>query len=304
MKEPIDFLGYMSLHVIRLQEENRYGTAHVYHSAYRRLSGYWGDRRLEFRSITPAWLSSFQHFLRESGLQWNTISTYLRMIRAVYFRAVDEGIAPYHARLFHGVYTGTRVTVKRAIGEQPLRRLCTPVSGSPGLETARVTFLLLFMLRGIPFVDIAYLRRCDLDGDRLTYRRRKTGATLTVRVEPAAMELIRRLRNPDPSSPYLFPFILHPGRNEYGQYCNALRCFNYRLKQLSRLLGMPCCLSSYSARHSWATIANNHAYHYELIRDAMGHSSVKVTETYFKQADEGKIDAMNREIVGSLMVGS
>ena len=146
------------------------------------------------------------------------------MLRATYFRAVDEGMAPYQPRLFKGVYTGTKVTVKRAVDEDVFRRLDTPVADE-SLESARLLFLLLFMLRGMPFVDIAYLRHCDLHDNVIVYRRKKTGAWLTVRVEAKAMEIIRSLRNADGASPYLFPLIHHPGKDEYRQYQNALRGF-------------------------------------------------------------------------------
>ena len=137
--------------------------------------------------------------------------------------------------------------MKRAVGEETFRRLSAPVDDE-SLESARCLFLLLFMLRGIPFVDIAYMRRCDMHGNVIAYRRRKTGAWLTVRVEPEAMELIRRLKNPDESSPYLFPFISRPGNNEYRQYQNALRHFNYCLGRLARDMSGVEGLSSYSAR--------------------------------------------------------
>ena len=158
-------------------------------------------------------------------------------------------------------------------------------------------FLLLFMLRGIPFVDIAFLRRCDLEGDILTYRRRKTGAWLTVRIEPEARKLIQALQSTDTESPYIFPFIRYPGTDEYRQYQHALRIFNWNLKRLSGLMGQKVALSSYSARHSWATLANFCDYQQELISNAMGHSSVKVTETYFQRHSDDRIHAMNRGIL-------
>ena len=223
-----NLFAYMASVVSQLKEERRMGTAHVYQSTLRRVMEFEGEETLDFKDLTPAWLKSFQDHLLDSRLQWNTVSTYMRMLRAIYFRAVDDGVAPYRSRLFKGVYTGTKVTVKRAVGEETFRRLSAPVDDE-SLESARCLFLLLFMLRGIPFVDIAYMRRCDMHGNVIAYRRRKTGAWLTVRVEPEAMELIRRLKNPDESSPYLFPFISRPGNNEYRQYQNALRHFNYCL---------------------------------------------------------------------------
>lgn len=288
---------FMAEVVANLRQEGRMGTAHIYQSTCNRVNEFMQGRPLAFSDVTPEWLSSFQMFLLARQLRWNTVSTYMRMLRAVYFRAVDAGIAPYRSRLFNGVYTGTERSVKRAVGADVFRRLQEPLSTDHNLESARMLFLLLFMLRGIPFVDIAFMRRCDLNGDVISYRRRKTGSSLTVRVEPKAMELIRQLQNKDKNSPYLFPCIQCPGSDEYRQYQRALRTFNYRLYKMSKLLGDAGLLSSYTARHSWATIANYQNYQTELISNAMGHSSVKVTETYFKKHTDERIDEMNRGIL-------
>ncbi len=289
---------YMAALVVQLEREERMGTAHVYRSTLNRVLDFTKGVPLAFDKVTPLWLKSFQNYLIKRRLHWNSISTYMRMLRAVYFRAVDAGQAPYRPRLFKGVYTGTRVTVKRALDEQVWRRM---EETCPGVEhevdRARMLFLLLFMLRGIPFVDIAYLRRCDLQGDVIMYRRRKTGTWITVRVEPKAMSLIEKLKNPDESSLYLFPFLSQTGAGAYRQYQNALRNFNACLNRLRLAAGISQPLSSYCARHSWATIANYRNYQQELICNAMGHSSVKVTEPYFKQHTEEQIGTMNKEIL-------
>lgn len=293
--------AYMAVLVRQLEEEGRMGTAHVYRSTLRRIVDFTGGRPLPFGAITPYWLKSFQNYLLGRQLHWNSISTYMRMLRAVYFRAVDAGLAPYRPRLFKGVYTGTRVTVKRAIDEQVLRRLHVPrPDAGRELERARMLFLLSFMLRGIPFVDIAYLRKCDLQGDMLEYRRRKTGVWMTVKVEPEAMRLIEHLKTRNADTGYLFPFIDKTGTEAYRQYQSALRTFNGRLKRLGGIVGLSESLSSYCARHSWATIANYHDYHQELISNAMGHSSVKVTETYFRRHTDERIGRMNREILSQV----
>lgn len=303
MKKPEpDFLDYMSTIISSLRASERMGTAHVYQSTLNRIKDFIKGTSLSFADITPQWLISFQEHLLRSLLHWNTISTYMRAMRAVYNRAVDAGMAPYRPRLFKGVFTGTKVRVKRALDEQSICRMGQPVEGEveAGVDTARQMFLLLFVLRGIPFVDIAYMRRCDLQGSLLTYRRRKTGAWLTVRVEPEAMQLIERLKNPDADSPYLFPFISGTGAEAYRQYTNALRRFNYQLKRLEKLMGGGVRLSTYAARHSWATIANFCNFQPELICNAMGHSSVKVTETYFKRYADERIHEMNRSILSTV----
>ena len=207
------------------------------------------------------------------------------MLRATYFRAVDDGLAPYQPRLFKGVYTGTKVTVKRAVDEDVFRQLNAPVADE-SLEFTRLLFLLLFMLRGMPFVDIAYLRHCDLHGNVIVYRRKKTGAWLTVRVEAEAMKIIRNLRNTDKTSPYLFPLIHHPGKDEYRQYQNALRSFNYHLKKLGECIKGVAGLTSYTARHSWATIALNKAgIDKYIVHAALNHidDAMKVTDIYIER---------------------
>lgn len=300
MKKPYDFIAYMADLVERLEKECRFGTAHVYKATLCRLHHYCGQRPLRFSEVTPGWLRGFQNYLLKRRLRWNTISTYLRMLRAVYLRAVDERKAPFRPRLFREVFTGTRSECKRAVEEETLRRLRRSPQDNPRLERARQLFLLLFMLRGIPFVDIAYLRRCDLRGDVLVYRRRKTGADLQVKVEEPARAIIQHLQDTDPHSLYLFPFVRSQGRKGYRQYQNALRTFNKSLKELAASTGCPESLSSYSARHSWATLANYKNYQQELIRNAMGHSSVKVTETYFKSYANEQIDRMNRHLMESV----
>ena len=151
-----NFFGYMASVVSYLEEEQRHGTAHVYRSVLRRVIEFEGLDVLEFNDLTPLWLRSFQEYLLSRQLHWNTISTYMRMLRATYFRAVDDGLAPYRPRLFKGVYTGTKVTVKRAVDEDVFRKLSTPVADER-LESTRLLFLLLFMLRGMPFVTFTIM---------------------------------------------------------------------------------------------------------------------------------------------------
>ena len=173
-----DFMVFMSSVIIRLRNMERMGTLHVYQSTQNRIADFMGDRSLSFEEINPLWLQAFQAYLLGRGLNWNTISTYMRVIRAVYYRAVDEGEAPF-----------------QPLSERTLRSLQTPISSSPDLDYTRCLFLLLFMLRGIPVVDIAYMRRCDLKESKLTYRRRKTGTWMNVHIEPEAQRLIARLQS-------------------------------------------------------------------------------------------------------------
>lgn len=157
----------------------------------------------------------------------------------------------------------------------------------------------MFLLRGLPFVDLAYLRKSDLRDNVITYRRRKTGRPLSVTLTPEAMNLLKKYMNPDSSSPYLFPLLNSREGTEaaYREYQLALRSFNQQLTLLGELLGLDDRLSSYTARHTWATTAYYCEIHPGIISEAMGHSSITVTETYLKPFRNKKIDEANKQIV-------
>ena len=157
-------------------------------------------------------------------------------------------------------------------------------------------FVLMFLLRGLPFVDLAYLRKSDLHDNVITYRRRKTGRPLSVTLTREAMVLLKRYMNRDSSSPYLFSLLeSREGTKEaHREYQLALRSFNQQLLLLGQLLGLGDRLSSYTARHTWATTAYYCEIHPGIISEAMGHSSITVTETYLKPFRNKKIDEANQ----------
>ena len=286
-----------------LQMEGNFGTAHVYRSSLNAIIAYCGKEDFTFYEVSPEWLKGFEVHLRSRGCSWNTVSTYLRTFRAVYNRAVDLRKAPYVPHLFRSVYTGTRADHKRALCEEDIKKVFARLSqafvGSPSLRKAQELFILMFLLRGLPFVDLAYLRKSDLRDNVITYRRRKTGRTLSVTLTAEAMILVKRYMNRDSSSPYLFSLLKsREGTPEaYREYQLALRTFNRQLMLLGELLGLGDRLSSYTARHTWATTAYYCEIHPGIISEAMGHSSITVTETYLKPFRNKKIDEANRQVV-------
>ena len=158
------------------------------------------------------------------------------------------------------MYTGTRADHKRALCDDDMKKVFCKLSQSsgvsPNMRRAQELFILMFSLRGIPFVDLAYLRKSDLRDNVITYRRRKTGRPLSVTLTPEAMILVKKYMNRDSSSPYLFPFLeSREGTKEaYREYQLALRSFNQQLMLLGELLGLGDKLSSYMAKHNQFSI--------------------------------------------------
>ena len=301
-----NFVAFMKKVAYGLQSSGNFGTAHVYRSTLNAFTAFIGCNHLPFRKVTPDLVKHFETHLRGRGCSWNTVSTYMRTLRAVYNRAVDLNSAIYVPHLFKHVYTGTRTDKKRALEKNDMAmfiKKCPESSLVTGdMLKAQGLFTLMFLLRGLPFVDLAYLKKSDLTGNVITYRRRKTGRLLVVTLVPEAMALVKKYMNNDPASPYLFTFLTSPEGTEeaYREYQLALRHFNNQLVLLQRVLGMESGISSYTARHTWATMAYYCEVHPGIISEAMGHSSITVTETYLKPFKNKKIDEANQKIISFL----
>lgn len=262
----------------RLAEElnlsGRYGTSRAYMSSVRRFIRFAENADFPFKELTPALLKEYEQYLFAQGCKRNSVSLYMRMLRSICNQALSAGERDIPSGLFDHVFTGTDSCNKRAVSVSIIRRLCELDLGlcDPVLSFARDLFLLCFYLRGIPFVDLAYLRKSDIRGDTLRYRRKKTNVLLTVMLEPCALAILRKYASMSRDSPYLLPILSKGGGEGYRQYQSALRSFNNHLRALSQLLGLRENLTSYVARHSWATAAYREGVPVSVISECLGHS--------------------------------
>ena len=269
------------------------------------------------------------------GLSLNTISTYMRNLKAVYNRLTYEKVLPYNAKLFDDVYTKVESQTKRALeAEQMNTLLHADFEKLPkGVQCALAYFLLMFLFRGMPFIDLAYLRKQDVKGNKIVYSRHKTRRQMTVRIPKEAEGLMEEFRNKNPDSIYLFPILdvessmdgwnrkdrkngksgknrkdgqggngekMKKDKELYTAYLRVLRNFNRKLERIAALLLPGVKLSSYTPRHTWATLAFHSGVSIGIICKALGHSSIKVTETYLKPFENEKVDAVNDELIISV----
>lgn len=305
-----DLKDFMLSVIESLESEQRFGTAHVYRSSLRAFTLYWSSSkslhlpmRLHLVFTSPV-LLGFEKYLKGCQLSMNTVSTYIRMLRAVYHRALRVKKVSYVPGLFDRLYTGTRADVKRALLPSEMARLLSSSALLNGeLLEAHRWFSLLFLLRGMPFADLSRLRKCDYHNGIISYSRQKTGRCLAVSVPKEAEPLLRACIDHNAESPYLLSIlggseVCEPGsRSEYLRYQQVLRIFNRCLGRLSNVLGLGCKLSSYTARHTWATLAFRKKCPVGVISNALGHSSIKVTETYLKPFELEELDKTNRMII-------
>ena len=292
-----------------LKREGKFPAMHVYACTLRSYEKFSAEERhpknttasLSMQEIfTPERLKEYEDWLVGQQSSPNTISTYMRTLQAVYNRWMSPGIEGYNPVLFKDVYTKVESRTKRALTAEQMEQLRNTDFSVLTLRQQQVLtyFLLMFMLRGMPFIDLAHLRKSDLRNRRITYRRHKTGKLMVVDVPPDAMRLLQKYRDKTDSE-YLFP-LLHGGlfmEEHHHRYQETLRHFNRELARLMKQLLPGVSVSSYTARHTWATLAYHNGVPVGLISQSLGHSSIRVTMTYLKPFDAEVIDRINRQVI-------
>ena len=292
-----------------LKREGKFPAMHVYACTLRSYEKFCAEERhpknttasLSMQEIfTPERLKEYEDWLAGQQSCPNTISTYMRTLQAVYNRWMSPGIEGYNPVLFKDVYTKVESRTKRALTAEQMEQLRNTDFSVLTLRQQQVLtyFLLMFMLRGMPFIDLAHLRKSDLRNRRITYRRHKTGKLMVVDVPPDAMRLLQKYRDKTDSE-YLFP-LLHGGlfmEEHHHRYQETLRHFNRELARLMKQLLPGVSVSSYTARHTWATLAYHSGVPVGLISQSLGHSSIRVTMTYLKPFDAEVIDRINRQVI-------
>ena len=295
--QDISFFTLFDEQIEKLKKDGNLRTAETYAAALNKLRRFREGEDLKPSEITPELMESFQNWLKNHHLSMNTISFHMRKLRAVYNKAVEQGLtADLHP--FRRVYTGIAKTSKRAITINDLKRIKNLNLDDPMLEYARDMFLFSFYTRGMAFVDMAYLRKSDVDGGLLTYRRKKTGQQLTIRWERSMQEIAQRY--PSKSGYYLLPIIHTQNGKERNQYRHVQTLINESLKTVGEIAKINHKLTMYVARHSWASIARQMGVPLNVISHGMGHSNEKTTEIYLKSVDMTIVDEANRNIMQQL----
>ena len=246
--------------------------------------------------INSELLLSYEYYLKVKGVSPNTISFYMHRLRAVYNRAVEQGLIEQRFP-FRKVKTSIEKTVKRAIPIKYIRKLKSlDLRNNPSLAFARDMFLFSFYTRGMSFIDIAYLQKKDLRNNVLTYRRKKTGQKLHIHWE-MCMQQIVDLYHADDGIQFMFSIIDDPQKDCRRQYQNALTRINRNLKKLGEEIGLDVPLTMYVARHSWATTAHNEGIPLAVISEGMGHDNEKTTQVYLASIENSVVDKANRKII-------
>jgi len=221
---------YIRQQIARLKRLGKIRTSETYTAALRRFNSFMNDKEVLFDQLNADLIAEYEAYLKGRGNSPNTISFYMRILKAVYNRAVEDGLTEQRYP-FRSVYTGVEKTLKRAISLNDLKRIKgLDLSLKPNLDFARDMFLFCFYTRGMSFIDMAYLKKKDLQDGVLSYRRRKTGQQLFIKWERCMQEIVDKY--PVNETEYLLPIITEQNKDYRKQYANELHRVNHLLKKI------------------------------------------------------------------------
>lgn len=292
------FLLFIDRETERLRKQRKPSTCSNYMTARRSLETFLGGEDIAMERVSPALIEDYSSWLSARGVCPNTISCYMRSLRFMYNTAVKRK-RTRQQNPFRNVFTGNEKTRKRALTKDEMRRIegIKPADGT-FTSLARDIFMFSFYAMGMPFTDIAALKKSQISNGVITYRRQKTGQEVKVGIEPCMTRIMKRHCRED--SEYVFP--LHKGLQgtPHRAYEKLLNRYNRALNAVAEQAGIHGKLTSYVARHTWASMAYHSNVPLNVISQAMGHATPRTTLIYIKELDDRIVMKANRKILNKI----
>lgn len=283
--------------IVKKEKMQCIGTKSNYVSATNRFMEFRGNEDLTFSQMTSEMMEMYQAWLWNRGVGQNTVAFYLRTLRTLYNKAVEAGQAPPND-IFSHVQTANVRTAKRAITVKEIRKIeKLDLPRGFSLDKARDLFLISFYLRGMAFVDMAFLKKTDLKCSMVNYNRRKTHQNLNIEWMKPMQTIIDKYAEQTKDSPYLLPILTGKESSPYTAYRKVEHNTNYNLKKIGEMVGLKIPLTTYVARHTWASVALHMNIPIATISEGMGHNSFKTTQIYLQSLDMATINEANARII-------
>lgn len=301
--EKVTFKSYADKLIIKMMEINKTGNALVYQTALNSFLSFCGDT-IEFQKIDYSLLDQYSHFLTKNGLRLNTISNYFRTLKAIYNKAIKDKVIERSYYPFHDITIKSELTTKRAILVDDIMRMnFAAATISKAQQRALNYFLLSYYLIGMSFTDLAYLKSENIIQGRVVYRRKKTHKNYSVKLFPRAEEILCSFQ--DEKSKYLLPILSNDLEEDSLRAKRTIQQWikttNKHLKRLARESNIQSSVTTYVARHTFATTAKKLGYSNELIAEALGHEyGNKITNIYLDAFDREIVDEMHFKVVSRM----
>jgi hypothetical protein len=270
-------------YIQELESANRLRYADMYKCTMHSLIKFNKHLDIPFSDMDTIWLKRYEVWLQSQGLAINTLGTRFRHLRVIYNFAIEEKIVKSEYYPFNSFKVSklSQTTAKRSIQKGEILSVLN-YQGQTPLECLAIDlFTFSYLAAGINFGDIARLTKDNILENRLIYIRKKTQKQIKVSLQEQAIKLIQKYSMPD--NPYLFPILSNFHKTEQqkvNRIHKIIAKVNKSLKEIGERLNIPIDLTTYVARHSFATVLKRSGVNTSLICEALGHSSERVTQIY------------------------
>ncbi len=279
------------------------GNARAYKDVKNSFFKFNKNKNILFRDITPKLLDKYEVYLRNKNNTDGGISIKMRTIRALYNYAIKMGEANIQNYPFR-VYKISKLkgkNVKRALTVTEFKKFeSLDLNEYPHLTDTKYMFLFSFYLRGINYVDMMKLEWKNIQDGKIHYKRSKTGKLFVIKILEPVQRILDYYKAQNRSTPYVFPILtkvgLEPMQIEYRKD-KMLKVFNRELKEIASIQGIDKNITSYVARHSYATIMKYIGVSTDIISESMGHANLDVTNSYLKEFENDIIDDANDKLL-------
>ncbi|MBQ3026878.1 MAG: site-specific integrase [Alistipes sp.] len=295
---------FLDRHIEELLHEDRIGNAKTFKELRTSLQNFSDSLDFHFSEMNANWLQRYEHWLRiERRYCGNSISIRMRSLRTLYNRAIDEGLVRRDKYPFDQIKVGRlrEDTAKRSLTkEDVLRVIRCDTSGltkypTPFMQLAKDLFVFSYLSCGMNLTDMLHIRYGDINEGRLSYIRQKTGKRLSVQLQPEAITILQKYKKPTATpKDYIFPVLdccvhLTP-LQQYERIQRANKRVNRWLKVIGEHLNLPIPLTTYVARHTFATVLKRSGVSTAIISESLGHCSERVTQIYLDSFENEQIN--------------
>ena len=308
-----DIAAHYRVYMDELKRNGRAGTASNYRLSLKSILAFAGKDKnpatsLAFSRVTTDFLNRYENWMVAEGNSKTTVGIYLRPLRAIFNKAIQEGDIVAELYPFKKYKIPTGQNIKKALNKEDLKKLYTaPVEVGSPKEKARAFWFFSYQCNGMNFRDIAELKYKNINKNSISFLRHKTLYTTKDKPRPIIVPLTETIRSvivrygtqPALADNYVFPIFNKKMDEEEKLRINQnfIRFVNQHMQKLAKDLDLDAAISTYYARHSFTTAAIRNGAKMELIQESLGHHSLSTTQSYWA----GFEDEVKQEIADKLM---
>jgi integrase/recombinase XerD len=286
-----------------LNKSGRTGNARFYKDSKNSFFGFLSNKKIYFADITPTLLDKYEIHLREKGNMESGIAVRMRAIRAIFNDAIKKSVISkdYYPFEKYKLSKLKGKSEKRALSFENMQKIIQiDLSNFPNLINSRNYFVFSYYSGGINFVDMMKLTWENIFEDRIQYVRSKTKGRFDIKILPPVKDIINYYKSQNRATNYVFPILLKDNLNPLqieDRKAKTIKKFNKELKEIALLCEIDFKLTSYVARHSFATNLKQKGVSTDKISEAMGHQNLAITQTYLKELGNDVIDEAMEQLL-------